>query len=235
MASLEVHDPAGQGTRIVLQSDRPAFLGRDGSCDIILGHPSISRRHAVVQYRNGGYEVEDKSTNGLFVNGVQVKSHRLANGDELILGADSEHPVRFSGEDSRLEMTMTQFQYDYTSGAFSDLKNLRRLIEVNKAITTSLEMHQVFELLLEGILEISSGARAMILLKQKNGELETVFEKNLEKEGRSIAGKGISGSVVQRVVDTGIPSFSTTWPTTRTSRRRPRSRRSTSAASRRSP
>ena len=205
MATLEVHDPAGQHTTVALETDRPTVIGRDASCDVVLAHPSISRRHAIVRYRDGAYQVDDNSTNGLFVNGSQVKSHPLADGDELILGADSEHPIRFSGEDRRLEMTMTQFPYDLTSGAFSDLKNLRRLMEVNKAITTSLQMEEVFELLLEGILEISAGARAMILLKQKNGEMETVFEKNLEKDGASFAGKGISGSVVQKVVDTCEP------------------------------
>ncbi len=205
MPSLMLHDPGGQETRIVLDPQRPTIVGRDGSCEIVLGHPSISRRHAIVRFQQGSYAVEDLSTNGLFVNGAQVKTHELTHGDELVLGADDEHPITFSGEDSRLEMTMTQFQYDFTTEALSDLDNLRRLIEVNKAITTSLEMEELFDLLLDGILEISSGARAMILLKDKDGELHTAFEKNREREGSSFAGKGISGSVVQRVVESGEP------------------------------
>ena len=203
MASLVVHNPTGGENRVVLDPRHNAVLGRDASCAIVLTHPSISRRHAVVELREGAYEVEDLSTNGLFVNGGQVDKHRLANGDTMVLGADTEHPIRFSTEDSRLEMTMTQFQYDFTTGALGDIKNLRKLIEVNKAITTSLEMEEVFELLLEGILEIASGARAMILLKRDDGEMETVYEKNLERSGSSFAGKGISGSVVARVVESG--------------------------------
>ena len=205
MSSLTVHDPGGQDTRVVLDPQRPTVMGRDGSCEVVLGHPSISRRHAIVRFQDGAYRVEDLSTNGLFVNGNQVKAHELADGDELVLGAADEHPIKFSGEDSRLEMTMTQFQYDFTTGALSDLDNLRRLIEVNKAVTTSLEMEELFELLLDGILEISSGARAMILLKDKSGELQTAYERNREREGSLFAGKGISGSVVQRVVESGEP------------------------------
>ncbi len=72
-------------------------------------------------------------------------------------------------------------------------------------MSTSLEMEELFELLLDGILEISSGARAMILLKDKSGELQTAYERNREREGSSFAGKGISGSVVQRVVESGEP------------------------------
>jgi putative nucleotidyltransferase with HDIG domain len=123
----------------------------------------------------------------------------------MVLGADDDHPIRFSTEDSRLEMTMTQLQYDFSSGALADIKNLRKLIEVNKAITTSLEMEEVFELLLEGILEIASGARAMILLRRDDGEMRPVYEKNLEQSGSSIADKGISGSVIQRVIESGEP------------------------------
>lgn len=205
MSSLLIHDPSGQERRVTLEPQRETVLGRDAACEVVLVHPSISRRHAVICLREGAYTVEDLSTNGLFVNGEQVALHRLANGDSLVLGADTEHPIRFSSEDSRLEMTMTQFQYDFTTGALGDIKNLRKLIEVNKAITTSLEMEEVFELLLEGILEIASGARAMILLRRDDGEMETVYEKNLEQTGSLIAGKGISGSVVARVVESGAP------------------------------
>jgi len=205
MPSLLVKDASGNDSRVVLDPQRTTALGRDASCEIVLAHPSISRRHAVVGFRDGAYTVDDLSTNGLFVNGDQVKSHRLHEGDLLVLGADTDHPIRFSSEDSLLEMTMTRFQYDYSTGALADVKNLRKLIEVNKAITTSLQMHEVFELLLEGILEIASGARAMILLRQDDGSMKTVYEKNLERSGSSFAGQGISGSVVQRVVQSGQP------------------------------
>jgi len=205
MPSLLVHDPAGKENLVVLDPQRNTVLGRDASCEVVLSHPSISRRHAVVSLREGSYTIEDLSTNGLFVNGSRVQVHRLANGDRMVLGAADDHPIRFSSEDSRLEMTMTQLQYDFSSGALADVKNLRKLIEVNKAITTSLEMEEVFELLLEGILEIASGARAMILLRREDGEMRTVYEKNLEQRGSSIAGQGISGSVIQRVVESGEP------------------------------
>ena len=190
---------------MVLSTDEPIVLGRDPACDLVLGHPSISRRHAVISLCGGAFEIEDSSTNGIQVNGKRVERCRLSDGDEIVLAADTEHPIRFSAEESRLDLTMTQLHYDYSMEALSDLTNLKRLIEVNKAITTSLQLEEVFELLLEGILEISSGARAMILLKEEDGELETVYEKNLEQVGSSIADKGISRSIVERVVQTGEP------------------------------
>jgi putative nucleotidyltransferase with HDIG domain len=205
MSSLLYRDVGGHESNVLLDPQRPTVLGRDAACELILLHPSISRRHAVIDLRDGAYTVEDLSTNGLFVNGRPVDRHRLADGDVLVLGGASEYPIRYSSEESRLGITMTQFQYDYSAGALGDVKNLRKLIEINKAITTSLELEEVFELLLEGILEIASGTRAMILLRGDDGVLETVYEKNLEQTGSRIAGKGISGSVVKRVVESGEP------------------------------
>jgi putative nucleotidyltransferase with HDIG domain len=203
MATLLVHDPSGPPNRFLLSVERPIILGRDASCDLVLAHPSISRRHALIRYVEGVFRLEDTSTNGVFINGERVSEHMLRDGDELVLGGDSEHPIRFSAEETRLDMTMTRMQYDYSQVALSDVDNLRRLIEVNKAITTSLEREEVFELVLEGILAISSGSRAMILLAGDNGELEVVFEKVSEASERSIRREGISQTIVGRVVESG--------------------------------
>jgi putative nucleotidyltransferase with HDIG domain len=205
MSVLQYKDAAGHDHRAVLDPQRPTVLGRDAACDVVLTDPSISRRHAVISQRAGDFTVDDLSTNGLFVNGKQVNSQRLAHGDVLVLGGAVEHPIRFSSEDSRMGMTMAHLRYADATGALADVKSLRKLIEVNKAITTSLELEAVFELLLEGVLEIASGARAMILLRRDDGEMETVYEKNLERTGASISGKGISSSVVKKVVESGEP------------------------------
>ena len=203
MATLLVHDSTGPPNRFLLPMERPTILGRDVSCDLVLTHPSISRRHALIRYVDGVYRLEDTSTNGVFVNGERITEWVLRSGDELVLGGDSGHPINFSAEESRLDMTMTQMQYDISQIAVSDVDNLRRLIEVNKAITTSLERDEVFELVLEGILAISSGSRAMILLTQDDGELEVVFEKVGEESERSIKREGISQTIVGRAVESG--------------------------------
>ncbi|MFQ5742671.1 MAG: HD domain-containing phosphohydrolase [Acidobacteriota bacterium] len=205
MAVLVFQGRDGKPARFFLPMDRPVVLGRDLSCDLALTHPSISRRHAVIYHDEGGFRIEDNSTNGLFVNGAQVQRHRLADGDQLVLGGDAEHPVRFSARESRLELTMMQMQPAIAMETLDDLTNLHRLIEVNKAITTSLQLEEVFELVLEGILEISSGMRAMILLKHEDGEMEVAYEKNLEEVGASVQERGISGSIVKRVVESGEP------------------------------
>jgi pSer/pThr/pTyr-binding forkhead associated (FHA) protein len=60
-------------------------LGLDGGYDA-----GVSRRHAILSYRDGACVVEDLgSANGTFVNGRRVSPHAavpLANGDELTCG-----------------------------------------------------------------------------------------------------------------------------------------------------
>jgi len=63
-------------------------IGRSGSADICLDDATVSRRHALI-VRTPEDELralDDRSLNGLFVNGEQVEWAPLADGDELEIG-----------------------------------------------------------------------------------------------------------------------------------------------------
>jgi hypothetical protein len=90
-----VADPGGRvgtlvtadGRRIPV-ADRPVVIGRLSSCDISLGDPQVSRRHAEVRRDAEGFRVFDLgSTNGTAVNGAPVRERRLSDGDELRIGS----------------------------------------------------------------------------------------------------------------------------------------------------
>jgi hypothetical protein len=69
--------PAGERTRI----------GRSPDCDVFLDDVTVSRNHAVLVERDGGFVVEDQgSLNGTFVNRRRIDSAPLQNGDELQIG-----------------------------------------------------------------------------------------------------------------------------------------------------
>jgi FHA domain/zinc-ribbon domain len=69
--------PAGERTRI----------GRSPDCEIFLDDVTVSRNHAVLVQRDGGYWVEDQgSLNGTFVNRKRIDSAQLREGDELQIG-----------------------------------------------------------------------------------------------------------------------------------------------------
>jgi hypothetical protein len=71
-----VHLPAGS-TRI----------GRSGSAHVQFDDPTVSRRHAlVVQQADGVHILDDRSLNGVFVNGERVEWRLLNDGDDIVIG-----------------------------------------------------------------------------------------------------------------------------------------------------
>jgi pSer/pThr/pTyr-binding forkhead associated (FHA) protein len=70
--------PLGQLTRI----------GRRVTADIVLDDNTVSRRHALVLDRGGATVIaDDRSLNGVYVNGRRVREARLHHGDEVQIGA----------------------------------------------------------------------------------------------------------------------------------------------------
>ena len=62
-------------------------IGRSSECDIVLGDPNVSRRHAEVRRIGRGYSLVDLgSTNGTEVNGQRVTETSLMNGDVIGVG-----------------------------------------------------------------------------------------------------------------------------------------------------
>jgi FHA domain/Zinc-ribbon containing domain len=63
-------------------------IGRSVAADIRLDDPSVSRRHALVVSEPGESlrVLDDRSLNGVFVNGDLVEWGKLTDGDELAIG-----------------------------------------------------------------------------------------------------------------------------------------------------
>ncbi|MGB2924986.1 MAG: ATP-binding cassette domain-containing protein, partial [Limnothrix sp.] len=59
----------------VLLQQNTTTIGRDDQADLLLDAPTVSRTHAVItKLSPGKFVLEDKSTNGVFVNGQKVQS-----------------------------------------------------------------------------------------------------------------------------------------------------------------
>jgi hypothetical protein len=64
------------------------LVGRHCGCDVVVGHLSVSRRHARLTFRDGHWILRDlDSTNGTQINGRRVVRCRLEPGDRLRLGS----------------------------------------------------------------------------------------------------------------------------------------------------
>jgi predicted RNA-binding Zn-ribbon protein involved in translation (DUF1610 family) len=64
-------------------------IGRSLAADIRFDDPTVSRRHAMLHRADEGgvaRVLDDRSLNGVFVNGERVDMRTLADGDELTIG-----------------------------------------------------------------------------------------------------------------------------------------------------
>ncbi len=62
-------------------------FGRGAEADTVLPHPSVSRRHAVIRAKDGGWAVEDAgSRSGTYWNGRLFQSEQLVLGDIVQIG-----------------------------------------------------------------------------------------------------------------------------------------------------
>ena len=62
-------------------------VGRSLAADVRFDDPTVSRRHAlIVRQADGVRLLDDRSLNGVFVNGARVDGRTLKDGDEIVVG-----------------------------------------------------------------------------------------------------------------------------------------------------
>lgn len=77
----------GRSEEYALSNARPATIGRDRSSTIALDSRLVSKTHALVEFRNGDYIVQDlESANGTQVNGEPTSVRILEPGDRIAVG-----------------------------------------------------------------------------------------------------------------------------------------------------
>jgi predicted RNA-binding Zn-ribbon protein involved in translation (DUF1610 family) len=73
--------------RVPAVGDGWTRVGRSLSADIRFDDPTVSRRHALLHCGDGVARIlDDRSLNGVFVNGERVDMQPLSDGDEITIG-----------------------------------------------------------------------------------------------------------------------------------------------------
>jgi hypothetical protein len=87
-------------SRVIELSDGWSRIGRSRTADIRLDDPTVSRRHAVVvRTPEGDLRVlDDRSMNGIHVNGEPVEWSSLTDGDQLQIGRYTLVVIETAGE-----------------------------------------------------------------------------------------------------------------------------------------
>jgi hypothetical protein len=77
----------GDQVRVVALAREWTRIGRSLAADVRFDDPTVSRRHALIVRQADGVRVlDDRSLNGVFVNGERVEWRALHDGDEIVVG-----------------------------------------------------------------------------------------------------------------------------------------------------
>src|SRR3954447_1012636 len=85
--------PDGDEVALVPLREPTTRLGRSHTADVVLEDSSVSRRHAIITRRgDASVLLDDRSLNGVHVNGARVSEAPLKHGDEILIG---RIPIRY--------------------------------------------------------------------------------------------------------------------------------------------
>src|SRR3954452_4750624 len=97
------YDEGGEVKLVSLEREWTS-VGRSLAADIRFDDPTVSRRHALmVRQADGVRGLDDRSLNGVFVNGERVDCRVLADGDEIVVGRYRLHFLEAAPEVSANE------------------------------------------------------------------------------------------------------------------------------------
>jgi pSer/pThr/pTyr-binding forkhead associated (FHA) protein len=82
---IEIEGP--NRTLLIPLAGEAMRIGRGLTAELHLDESSVSRRHAILLSRPSGARIlDDRSSNGTFVNGRRIQQVDLRNGDVIVLG-----------------------------------------------------------------------------------------------------------------------------------------------------
>ena len=97
------YDDGGE-VKIVALEREWTRVGRSLAADVRFDDPTVSRRHALIVRQADGVRVlDDRSLNGVFVNGERVEWRVLTDGDEIVVGRYRLHFLEAAPEISASE------------------------------------------------------------------------------------------------------------------------------------
>ncbi|HJO02486.1 MAG TPA: FHA domain-containing protein [Acidobacteriota bacterium] len=203
---LMFRDPDGDMTRVALEN-LPLTLGRRSTNEVQVLDPTVSRDHARILRDNAEFVVEDLgSTHGTFVNQQRIERHVLGPNDRIRLGGATNHLLTFRSGGEFTMMIGTTGKATTLDGGNEikeqqdSTRNLEALLEISKALNSSLRLNDVLEKVMDAVIALTEGERCMMLLGSEAESLEIAAQRNLTSDALSTQ---YSQSVVSAVFGNG--------------------------------
>lgn len=166
-AMLVVINPSGNRNRVPVQPV-PFLIGRNADNNLVLRDNRISRSHARIQIEGDDYVIEDlQSRHGLWVNGERVERHVLRNSDRIEFGHPDSYKLTFNFEDQQIDRIIDQIAPSQATGAVtSNLGKLRALVEVARALQSSMSTEEILSSVVDAALMVTGTERGFLMLRR---------------------------------------------------------------------
>ena len=200
--ALVVVQPSGNKTRLPL-APIPFQIGRQADNHLVLRDNRASRSHARIIAENGEYFVEDLgSRHGVYVNGERVTRQRLTNSDRIDFGFQDSYKLIFTLEEDEIHKILDQISVPAVTGA-GNLAKLRALVEVARALQSSLSTQDVLAAVVDAALAVT-GAERWFLLLRKNSDADLDVSVARDRNGAPLASTELKVpmSVINRALRT---------------------------------
>ncbi len=202
---LVVQNEDGQDTYMPLAGG-VVTVGRRTSNELQILDPTVSREHVRVSYVDDGGLIEDlSSTHGTFVNDIRVTGPQaLSHNDRIRLGRANNNIMIFRTHREFSDLMKTADEIEPTA---ENLRNLWALLEISKALNSSLHLDDVLEKVIEAVLALTRAERGILLLGEDADHMEIEVQRNFDTSGSDEP--RYSSTVVRDVVTTGEPRILT--------------------------
>ncbi len=204
------------GPHLVLQNEdgqdqyigllTPVTVGRRTSNELQILDPTVSREHVRISHTEDGGHIEDLgSTHGTFVNDIRVTSLQpLSHNDRIRLGRANSNTMIYRTHREFSDLMETAEEIEPTA---ENLRNLWALLEISKALNSSLRLDDVLEKVIEAVLALTRAERGILLLGEDADRMEIKVQRNFDASGSADA--RYSSTVVRDVVTRGEPRILT--------------------------
>lgn len=230
---FHVESGEGAGRLFSLRSDRPLVIGRGSGCDVQLSDPAVSRRHAVLEVRDGEVWVVDlDSSNGVTLNGKRVSKGVVRAGESLRIGnavivCQAAPQVLLEPVEAELNGVLDSAESPRVTGPLwithlarptrtpEELERahlgLSAIYQLSDVLSEEMEARALLEPVVRTVFHVTGAERVAVLLKAGSGEREMPLDVVLARarDGTDLPPEAwISRTIVREVLRRGVPTFS---------------------------
>ncbi len=194
-------------------------VGKFASNDLVLKDNAISRKHFVFEKNYEGYKIVDqKSTNGIFVNGKRIVERQLQMGDDISVGrthlkfiADEKEVNYSESDDQKISMVIPLMDdlihKKNETIKREDLDLFTSLTDLGKELISSSSIENTFEKVADLIFDFIKPKHLYFFsYNEANDDLSLKYSKN--KENKEVEKISISKTIAMKAINEKVAILS---------------------------